>query len=169
MNIGSIQGHKDFSNAVGRIFGQDFSGEVTNTFTGETYQYTNSGEYSDALTALRESELNYKKEKLRLDLLISSGGSPAQIKSIFKNTAKIVNGISFMEPDEIYQMDEMVKDAVKTEARSMTLAELKAYASDYPELQSLVHAREFKVRKAGLSLLDAENRTDRDLRLGLIA
>lgn len=169
MSIGSIQRYQDFPVTVGRTIGQDFSGEITNTFNGETYQYSNSGEYSDALAALAESEANYKREKQRLDLLISSGGSAAQIKSIFKNTAKIINGIEFFSPDELYQMAEMVKDAVKAEARSMTLAELKKYASEHPELQSLVHAREFKVHKAGLSLLDAENRTGNDLKLRLVA
>jgi hypothetical protein len=80
--------------------------------------------------------------------LIASGGSPEEVRSIYKNTAPQVNGVTFMDSDYTDEMEEEVKDAIRAEARTMPLAELRKYVREFPELQALLKDRESKIKKS---------------------
>ncbi len=134
------------------------SGQLSDPFTGEVIDFNGEDEFKSALAKLEESRMNYLKERAQADLLLASGGTPAQVSSILKATAPTKNGVSILDqPDSAeaqeYQsmMKQKVYDAIMASAKSMNLGELKAFSSWVPGLQGLIISAEAKAIKTGLS------------------
>ncbi|MEY3369762.1 MAG: hypothetical protein RLZZ361_432 [Cyanobacteriota bacterium] len=134
------------------------SGQLSDPFTGEVIDFNGEDEFKSALAKLEESRMNYLKERAQADLLLASGGTPAQVSSILKATAPTKNGVSILDqPDSAeaqeYQamMKQKVYDAIMASAKSMNLGELKAFSSWVPGLQGLIISAEAKALKTGLS------------------
>ncbi len=141
--IGTILNKSYFASPISRIANNGYRGELFNKFSGETLRFDSEDEFVQALAKLEEDQANERKERVRADLLLASAGSPDAIKRIFANTRKTVQGIVVDDYNDNVVRDSMIKDAVRAEARSvMTLADLKRYAREFPELQSLVTAKE---------------------------
>lgn len=157
--IGTILHKSYFASPISRIANatvNGFKGELYSKFSGETLRFANEDEFVQALGKLEEDEANARRERLRMDLLLASAGSPDAIKRIFANTAKTVHGVIVDDYNDNLTRDSMIKDAVRAEARSvMTLADLKRYAREFPELQPWLTAREADIvrSKATLNLV----------------
>jgi hypothetical protein len=138
-------------------------GQLSDPFTGDTIEFNGQDEFKEALAKLEESRTNYLKERARADLLLASGGSPAQVSSILKATAPIKNGQSILDqPDspeaQEYQamMKQKVYDAIMASAKSMSLQELRSFSSWVPGLQALISGAETKAFKNGLTGVSAD-------------
>jgi hypothetical protein len=139
------------------------SGQLSDPFTGETIDFDCEDTFKSALAKLEESRMNYLKERARADLLLASGGSPAQVQSILKATAPKINGQSVLDlpgssEGQEYQamMKNMVYDAIIASAKSMSLREIKEFSSWVPGLQSLISSSESKAIHSGLTVDEAE-------------
>ncbi len=151
--IGTILNKSYFASPISKIANAGFKGQLFNKFSGETLRFDSEDEFVQALGKLEEDQANDRKERVRMDLLLASAGSPDAIKRIFANTAKTVQGIIVDDYNDNLTRDSMIKDAVRAEARStMTLADLKRYAREFPELQSLVTAREADIVRSKATL-----------------
>jgi len=140
-------------------------GEITDPFTGDTLSFTNQDEFIEALAKLEESRMNYIKERARANMILASGGTPKEIHSIYKNTAPQNNGVSVLDDPEspeakeyFVAMQNDVYDAIISSAKTMSLNELKAFASWVPGLQGLIIDAEAKAERSGLATSIAANK-----------
>lgn len=139
------------------------SGQLSDPFSGETIDFNGPEEFKAALAKLEELRQNYLREQAQANLLLASGGGPAQVAEILKNTAPHRGGRSILEIEgseeaEAYQamMKSKVYDAIMASISSMTLAELKAFASWVPGLTSIIAALENRAKKSGISSTQME-------------
>jgi hypothetical protein len=139
------------------------SGQLSDPFSGETIFFNGQDEFKVALGKLEELRQNYIRERTQADLLLASAGGPNEVASILKATAPTKNGRSILELEgsqecQNYQamMKNKVYDAIMASLSSMTLSELKSFASWIPGLTSMIAAIENQAKKCGMSSTQSE-------------
>jgi hypothetical protein len=98
----------------------------------------------------------HREEIAKQDLLYQAT-SAAALESAYKNTSPDEKEDPAAYAKHIEEMQAAVADAVRAEAKSMSTDELKAFASRYSGLDSLVESREAAIKKLGISSVTAQN------------
>ena len=174
--LGRLSSQVDFTNRLGQIKDErghvidsfalaqldtqpnkPMSGELSDTYTGTTIFYNNREEFYEAFAALEKERKQMLEERAKWDLLLASPGDPKNIESIYKSTAPDKDEDPEAYEKHMAEMKDAVKDAVRSFAGSMSLSELREFASRYQGLRSLLARREEAIKKLGLGLTQGEN------------
>jgi hypothetical protein len=112
-----------------------------------------------------EEEENARKhrEEIAKQDLIYQANSAAALESAYKATTPDKDKDPVAYACHLEEMRAAVADAVRTEAKSMSTDELKAFASRYSGLDSLVDSREDAIKKLGISFVTAQNMSGHEI------
>lgn len=110
----------------------------------------------------QEDSRIHREEMAKQDLIYQAT-SAAALESAYKATTPDEREDPAAYQRHIAEMQAAVADAVRAEASTMSTNELKEFASRYGGLNSIVEAREFAIKKLGISSVRAQNLSGSDI------